>query len=215
MVKDTLISTSRSIMVWTVWLGGGLPNGFSDFYQVFVKNPRLREKHPMYTCLQNVSRAQQSFSRRRKVASTGKDHGDVRGGIIPMRKNGGWQSEMVVCWRHLGASDWEQLQLGQVSVQVRVRLDAAPVPQEQDDAAPAPLAAPCPVRFRPKTRHLRFTWIWAYRPSIKGSKLLFPVIKAAKIKIWDLTETKLDPNSRACDLQIPSLPWILIEVTVS
>jgi len=35
-----------------------------------------------------------------------------------------------------------------------------------------------PVRFRPKTRHLRFTRIWAHRPSIKGSKLLFPVIKA-------------------------------------
>ena len=39
------------------------------------------------------------------------------------------------------------------------------------------------VRYRPKTRHLRFSWIWAYRPSIKGSKLLFPVIKATKIKI--------------------------------
>ena len=35
-----------------------------------------------------------------------------------------------------------------------------------------------PVRFRPKTRQLRFTWIWANRPSSKGSKLLFPVIKA-------------------------------------
>jgi len=34
------------------------------------------------------------------------------------------------------------------------------------------------VRFRPKTRQLRFTWIWANRPSSKGSKLLFPVIKA-------------------------------------
>ena len=41
-----------------------------------------------------------------------------------------------------------------------------------------------PVRFRPKTRHLKFTWIWAHRPSIKGSKLLFPVIKAIKIKTW-------------------------------
>ena len=30
--------------------------------------------------------------------------------------------------------------------------------------------------------HLRFTWIRAHRPSIKGSKLLFPVIKAIKIK---------------------------------
>jgi len=40
-----------------------------------------------------------------------------------------------------------------------------------------------PVRFRPKTRHFRFTWIWAYRPSIKGSKLLFPVIKATKINV--------------------------------
>jgi len=35
-----------------------------------------------------------------------------------------------------------------------------------------------PVRFRPKTRELRFTWNWANRPSSKGSKLLFPVIKA-------------------------------------
>ena len=35
-----------------------------------------------------------------------------------------------------------------------------------------------PVRFRPKTRQLRFTWIWANRPSSKGSKVLFPVIKA-------------------------------------
>jgi len=35
-----------------------------------------------------------------------------------------------------------------------------------------------PVRFRPKTRQLRFTWIWANRPSSKGFKLLFPVINA-------------------------------------
>ena len=35
-----------------------------------------------------------------------------------------------------------------------------------------------PIRFRPKIRQLRFTWIWANRPSSKGSKLLFPVIKA-------------------------------------
>ena len=35
-----------------------------------------------------------------------------------------------------------------------------------------------PVRFRPKIRQLRFTWIWVNRPSSKGSKLLFPVIKA-------------------------------------
>jgi len=34
------------------------------------------------------------------------------------------------------------------------------------------------VRFRPKTRQLRFTWIWANRPSSKGSEQLFPVIKA-------------------------------------
>jgi len=33
-----------------------------------------------------------------------------------------------------------------------------------------------PVRFRPKTRQLRFTWIWANRPSSKNSKQLFPVI---------------------------------------
>jgi len=46
-------------------------------------------------------------------------------------------------------------------------------------------------RFRPKTRHLRFTWIWAHRPSIKGSKLLFPVIKANKINICVL-DTRLD-----------------------
>jgi len=40
------------------------------------------------------------------------------------------------------------------------------------------------VRFRPKTcqRQLRFTWIWANRPSSKGSKLLFPIIKAIQIK---------------------------------
>jgi len=35
-----------------------------------------------------------------------------------------------------------------------------------------------PVRFRPKTRQLRFTWMWANRPSSKGSNLLFLVIKA-------------------------------------
>jgi len=40
------------------------------------------------------------------------------------------------------------------------------------------------LRFRPKTRHLRFIWIWANRPSSKGSKLLFPVIKANQIKFW-------------------------------
>jgi len=39
-----------------------------------------------------------------------------------------------------------------------------------------------PVRFRPKTRQLRFTWIWANRPSSKSSKLLFAVIKAIWIK---------------------------------
>jgi len=41
------------------------------------------------------------------------------------------------------------------------------------------------VRFRPKTSQLRFTWIWANKPSGKGSKLLFPVIKAIYIKIRD------------------------------
>jgi len=35
-----------------------------------------------------------------------------------------------------------------------------------------------PVWFRPKTRQLRFTWIWTNRPSSKGSKLLFPVMRA-------------------------------------
>jgi len=44
-----------------------------------------------------------------------------------------------------------------------------------------------PVRFRPKTRQLRFTWMWAYTPSIKGSKLLFPVIKAVFKKKRDQT----------------------------
>jgi len=39
-----------------------------------------------------------------------------------------------------------------------------------------------PVRFWLKTRHLRFIWTWANRPSSKGSKLLFPVIKANQIK---------------------------------
>ena len=33
-----------------------------------------------------------------------------------------------------------------------------------------------PVRFRPKTRQLRFSWIWAHIPSNKGFKLLFPVM---------------------------------------
>jgi len=46
-----------------------------------------------------------------------------------------------------------------------------------------------PVRFRPKTHHLRFTWIWAHRPSIKGSKLLFPVTKANQIKYLKLMHT--------------------------
>jgi len=40
-----------------------------------------------------------------------------------------------------------------------------------------------PVRFRPKTRQLRFTWSWAHRPSSKGSTLQFSVIKAIEIKI--------------------------------
>jgi len=39
-----------------------------------------------------------------------------------------------------------------------------------------------PVRFRPKPRQLKSMWIWANRPSSKGSKLLFPVIKVIKIK---------------------------------
>ena len=39
-----------------------------------------------------------------------------------------------------------------------------------------------PVRFRPKKRQLRFTWIWANWPSSKGCKLLFPVMKANQIK---------------------------------
>jgi len=42
-----------------------------------------------------------------------------------------------------------------------------------------------------------YTWIWAHRPSIKGSKLLFPVIKAIKIKI------------------IPSLPRALFLAPIS
>ena len=40
-----------------------------------------------------------------------------------------------------------------------------------------------PVRFRPKPRQLKSMWIWANRLPSKGSKLLFPVIKAMKIKI--------------------------------
>jgi len=39
-----------------------------------------------------------------------------------------------------------------------------------------------PVRFWPKPRQLKSMWIWANRPSSKGSKLLFPVIKAIKKK---------------------------------
>ena len=31
----------------------------------------------------------------------------------------------------------------------------------------------CPVQFWPKPRKLKSIWIWANRPSIKGSKLLF------------------------------------------
>jgi len=51
---------------------------------------------------------------------------------------------------------------------------------------------------RPKTRHLRFTWIWAHRPSIKGSKLLFPVIKATKIKISSQTSASRSRRCVAC-----------------
>ena len=41
-----------------------------------------------------------------------------------------------------------------------------------------------PIRFRPKPRELKSIGIWANRPSSMGSKLLFPVIKANKIKTW-------------------------------
>ena len=55
-----------------------------------------------------------------------------------------------------------------------------------------------PVRFRPKTRHLRFTWMWAHRPSIKGSKLLFPVIKANQIKIQAYTHKCMLTHIHTC-----------------
>jgi len=41
---------------------------------------------------------------------------------------------------------------------------------------------------RLKPRQLKSVWIWANRPSSKGSKLLFPVIKANKIKIMELIQ---------------------------
>jgi len=39
-----------------------------------------------------------------------------------------------------------------------------------------------PIKFRPKTRQLKFTWIWANRPSLasKGSKPLFQKLKQIK-----------------------------------
>ena len=39
-----------------------------------------------------------------------------------------------------------------------------------------------PVQFLPKPRELKFVWIWADKPSSKGSELPFPVIKANRIK---------------------------------
>ena len=41
-----------------------------------------------------------------------------------------------------------------------------------------------PVRFLPNPRQLKSIWIWANRPSSKGSKLLFPEMKANKIKTY-------------------------------
>jgi len=43
-----------------------------------------------------------------------------------------------------------------------------------------------PVWFRPKTREIESIWIWADRPSSKGSKLWFLIIKANKIivSVW-------------------------------
>jgi len=43
-----------------------------------------------------------------------------------------------------------------------------------------------PIRFQPKTCQLRFTWIWANRPTSKGSKLLFPVIQQIKSNQLDI-----------------------------
>jgi len=52
-----------------------------------------------------------------------------------------------------------------------------------------------PVRFRPKPRQLKSVWIWANRQSSKGSKLLFPVIKANKIKFPPIRTTQPSPES--------------------
>ena len=41
-----------------------------------------------------------------------------------------------------------------------------------------------PVRFRTETRQLKSTFISAHRPSSKGSKLLFPTIKAKNTKTF-------------------------------
>ena len=50
-----------------------------------------------------------------------------------------------------------------------------------------------PVRIRPNIRQLKSFWIWANRPSSKGFKLLFSVIKANKIKNQNQT-LKLLPH---------------------
>ena len=39
-----------------------------------------------------------------------------------------------------------------------------------------------PVQFPPKPHQLKSIWTWIYRPWSKGSKLLYPVIKANKIQ---------------------------------
>jgi len=49
-----------------------------------------------------------------------------------------------------------------------------------------------PIRFWPKPRDLKSKWISANRPSSKGSKLFFPVIKANKITNSDGPKVDLD-----------------------
>ena len=60
-----------------------------------------------------------------------------------------------------------------------------------------------PVRFRPKTRQLKSIWIWANRPSSKGSKITFPVIKAIEINSYMCTK-----YLSTCTTDISNLKYI-------
>jgi len=68
------------------------------------------------------------------------------------------------------------------------------------------------VRFRPKTRQLKSLWIWANRPSSKGSKLWCPVIKADKIKLIKLITRILD--LKMCYCSINKLTLSLVELYI-